>query len=346
MKCRVKLGSQEIKALRQIQSSLKDIRPPQSKAKIPFDISKLDPDSSELVTVAATGVAASAAIAGAGLIYSDYKKDPEAFAFGLQRAYIEKAQNQGMRQAGPAIIAAVQDQRDRLIRQQGISLVEARNKGMIIDGVRDTPLDRKHRELRKGKGLWNKQMIDDFAVYTQKKRSELQGLSPEEFTAIRQYNRPVAYKYINGILRGGVPDEVYGMMPDTLKKHYPKDQFLDLVNSDAKLVEQGLSKLKPFKEMSYRGLELPNDVVENLIKTGKWTEKGMMSTTKDLSKAYPGNVVFTHRGHNGKDISQIEPMPNSEVLYPPNTQWKVGEYRKIKKFGKEFHLFHMEQMKE
>jgi hypothetical protein len=108
------------------------------------------------------------------------------------------------------------------------------------------------------------------------------------------------------------------------------------------IAASGLSHLPSYESVSYRGATLqPAQLAQ--YKVGEvYTEPAFSSTTTAKAGAFKGNTYVVYqakpKGGAGKDIQKYSLSPNErEVLYPPNTKFKVvsvevakkGEYENI-----------------
>ena len=252
--------------------------------------------------------------------------------YTAQRAWADVQQASGVRSAVPHIINKVTE------GGRSRHAAEGKNTDIFI------PVSKAEHAYRKSmKGYFHNRTLEDIGYAKDKKTADKTGLTTHEISAIMQYARPFNYRWLNAILRGNdaMIDDV--ATHSFMKDYKSRNEIVSVGKKQIKVINAGLAKLPSFEGVSYRGLDLPQEVVDNLISTGKWHEQGFMSTTKDFGISYPGNVIMNIVGKSGKDISMIEPLPNKEILFPPGINLKVVDYKKIKGLGREFYVFNMEE---
>lgn len=278
------------------------------------------------------GEDAAATISASGFSLGNYLKDPDGVKLAIQRQYMDMMQATGARTLVPKIAEAKAKLRDVFSRETDISreLTKVEPKEM-------TKLERAYVNSRKG--MYQDNLYNDLA-WVEKNKDKVQKLniSPTEASVIRDYARPGTYRLVNGIARQ-MPEVYYppfGALAPYKKMEQQEVERIGVRTS--KLLSSSLKKMPEYEGVTYRGLTLPDEAIQQLIKNGKWQENGFMSSTKDLSLAYPGNVVYRIYSNKGKDISSIEPIPNKEVLFPKKSIMKLKRYRKINKLGKEFYV--------
>ena len=144
-------------------------------------------------------------------------------------------------------------------------------------------------------------------------------LAPSEANAINEYAR-FNFNSINKMLRG---DEV---------------SFPDQTRSRIEKLSSAVEKLPDFSGETYRGLQFRSaemdkygSLIEKLAVGGTFSDPAFFSTSKsqELMEKYSSvmeggkSIQMTVRGQSGKDIEKFSDMPESEVLYKPNTPFKV-----------------------
>lgn len=263
-------------------------------------------------------------------VFTSFKSGLTDYNISLQRGYQDLLQASGIRN----VIGG------NALTSQNVDLDKGSKLSQAILSTSSTPL-RDKRFIESLSGSRADLFLADLNKYDPTKNRQI---SPIEFAAIRDYGRPISYNLINGTLRGN--DEL--IKEKVLNRPMFKGKTLDQAKKEAKreigIINKGLTKLTPFNGSVYRGLTLPEDVVTRLIDGGKWQEKGLMSTTKSFYSTYPGNVVFKIQSKSGRDISDIEAIPNQEVLFLPKTKLKVKGYKKIEKAGRSIHYFLMDEV--
>lgn len=169
-----------------------------------------------------------------------------------------------------------------------------------------------------------------------------------EQAAIRYYSDTVGYKEMNMTLRG--QDKELHAWIQTQGWRKGDARSLRKVKADAqadtRMVVSGLNKMPAFQGKTYRGLTLPQDVIDGLDVGGEWQEKGFTSTTKNFTTRYPGNVMMVVNSKQGRDISEIEKYRNEEVLFKPNTRFKITAKRRVQRLGQDFWILVADEVDE
>lgn len=128
------------------------------------------------------------------------------------------------------------------------------------------------------------------------------------------------YTKVNGLLRGkkdpGVDPSAYMTYIESCKK--------------------GLAKLPPFKGMAVRCDKTAKYFLEEVIDTGRRTEKAFLSTGTVKAQGFGDIVTHITKVKTGKEISAFSLHPKEEeVLFPPGSVFKfvkfVGEHNGKKK---------------
>ncbi|WP_218715845.1 ADP-ribosyltransferase [Nocardia sp. No.11] len=136
-------------------------------------------------------------------------------------------------------------------------------------------------------------------------------LSQKDIDAIGDYTEedlgPLGYKQLNAALREGNAD----------------------ATQQAKIndIDTALSKLPNYDGVVYRGTDLPADVIAKYKPGEVITEDAFVSTSRNSSGSFPGNVQFEIASKTGKDIEQYSRIPNAadeaEVLFRPGSKFYV-----------------------
>jgi hypothetical protein len=143
-------------------------------------------------------------------------------------------------------------------------------------------------------------------------------LTEAEVNAIREYTYFEYYK-LNKWLRGRSTTEA--------------DLNTDLLNN----LTSGLNKLPNFEGQTLRGTQLPNQVLEDIINKGEFTDKAFFSSSTSVSSAFMPyeprvswtTVRFFIKSKTGKDIQKISARSGeAEVLFLPNTKFKIVSHNK------------------
>jgi len=163
----------------------------------------------------------------------------------------------------------------------------------------------------------------------------------EELMAIYYYTESQGYKEMNQVLRGQ-------SKPLAEKLDIKEKNLIRSADKNIKVATSGLNRLPGFKGKTYRGLDFATMGIDpdEYYKVGQVIEeKGFTSTTKNQTMRYPGNVVWEiNANKGGKDISEIEAFTNEEVLFPPNSKFKVVGKRRVKKFGRDFWVIELDDV--
>ena len=165
----------------------------------------------------------------------------------------------------------------------------------------------------------------------------------EELMAIYYYTESQGYKEMNQVLR----EQSKPLAEDLNIK---EENLISSADKNIKVATSGLNRLPGFKGKTYRGLDFASIGIDpnEHYKVGQIIEeKGFTSTTKNQTMRYPGNVVWEiNAKKGGKDISEIEAFTNEEVLFPPNSKFKVTGKRHVKKFGRDFWVIELDDVNE
>ena len=254
------------------------------------------------------------------------------FKVELQRQYMEFQSATGLRGVLPHLKFAI----DRIGIEQKLKAGEA-----VLSEQSQTPF----LASRKGNNAKRDLIMD--AYFASHHPDKVGSLEVEDVAAIRSYARPLYYKWTNSILRGNKENLNAVSEHPYVKGFYSGEkEIIEAGKAHISALEKALSKLDSHDGIVYRGLELPEDLIQTTLKKGQWIENGFMSTTKDKGKMYPGNTIMEIRSRNGKDISRIEPLPNDEVLFNRGTALKLVSHRTSKNKGKTmYHLVFDELMR-
>jgi hypothetical protein len=134
------------------------------------------------------------------------------------------------------------------------------------------------------------------------------GMSVAEIAAIKLYTGS-AYHPLNKAIRSGLTESV--------------KPFMDVLNS-------ALAKLKPYPGMVYRGADLPKERIEQHEPGEIVNYPGYTSTSAQLS--HSGADQFVIHGKSGLYIAPFSGIHHEyEVLFPPNTRFKVLSREKTDK---------------
>ena len=247
------------------------------------------------------------------------------FKVELQRQYMEFQSATGLRGVIPHLKFAI----DRIGVEQKLKAGEA-----FLNEQPQTPF----LASRKGNNARRDLLMD--AYFASHHPDKIGNLDVEDVAAVRSYARPLYYKWTNSILRGNKDNLKAVSEHPYVKGHYSGEKkIIEAGKAHISALEKALNKLDSHDGVVYRGLELPEDLIQTTLKKGQWIENGFMSTTKDKGKMYPGNTVMEIRSRNGKDISKIEPLPNDEVLFNRGTALKLVSHRTSNNKGKTmYHL--------
>ncbi|MDO5093439.1 MAG: ADP-ribosyltransferase [Propionibacteriaceae bacterium] len=144
------------------------------------------------------------------------------------------------------------------------------------------------------------------------------GVSREAVEAVHRYTGN-DYDAINSALRrgGDIPADI----SDTIRK-----------------AEQGLDQLPTTPGITMRGTTLPQTMLDDMIRTGKFSDPAFLSTTSDPNvarqflessrKLDPDGVptILEVSGRNGVDVSRISQFGHeAETLFKPGTQFDIVE---------------------
>jgi hypothetical protein len=136
-------------------------------------------------------------------------------------------------------------------------------------------------------------------------------LTAEDVAALHDYTTNDGYTTMNPFLRnsGGYSDAEQAA-----------------IQARADRVSTGLAKLPPRPGMTYRGVNLPDDIVRNYQPGSVVTERAFTSTSTNpgvATGAFDGNTLMVVTGHSGRDIAPFSEFPESEILYDKGTQFLV-----------------------
>lgn len=96
----------------------------------------------------------------------------------------------------------------------------------------------------------------------------------------------------------------------------------------------GLNQMPEYSGTVYRGIEKITEeeaeaIASQYKKDKVITERGFTSASADPTRQFKGLVQYVIKSQHGKDVSQIALYSEEkEVLFPPNTQFKVFDIRK------------------
>ncbi|SDU68287.1 ADP-ribosyltransferase [Jiangella alkaliphila] len=92
-------------------------------------------------------------------------------------------------------------------------------------------------------------------------------------------------------------------------------------------VSAALANLPAHPGTTYRGVDLPDDVLARYQPGETVPERGFTSTSTDPSVAegaFDGNVIFIVEGRTGRDVAPYSEFPNeAEILYNAGTEFEV-----------------------
>jgi hypothetical protein len=375
--CRVQLGSKELLALKQVSAAIKS---PPSKTKTKQNARSPELPLGK-AAIALTATAAFAL--GAGLIAKNLtnkeqtgtssklktpelpevltetpKVDVEGSFHALVGVYQDALNASGVREVYPATVTAI----ERLVGGSGGAKGQQKTAealgGTIMMAHVDSEKEKADPKLQKqtaktgrvsakerlsyiGKLIDDETRSQDFKIALNKFSNNVKPPPyPEELAALRYYTDSKGYQEMNRTLRGQV-DGLQTWLKTSHKDTRSRSQIKADAEQDIKMTNSALNALPDHKGEVYRGLTLPETAIPRIGET--WNEKGFTSTTKNAFTRYPGNVAMVIQSKSGKDITPYEKYKNDEVLFKPNTSFKVTEKRKVKKFGKEFWLVKMQQ---
>jgi hypothetical protein len=304
---------------------------------------------------AGAAVTAIAALSGAALLAREYRTDPEGYQQALIANFQDALQKTGARVLIPKISSFVEG-----LTQGSPSDVDRKaaigfNAAAKLATVPPTEEELSNSKLKAGKERleYSERLMSDplrgedykLALSKFADRKHIPPY-PEELAAMYYYSDTVGYKEMNMTLRG--QDKELNSWLKT-QEWRPNDkrspeQVKKQAKEDIDMAVSGLERLPPFEGKTYRGLNLPDDVIDSISEGGDWEEKGFTSTTKTATTRYPGNVVFVVNGKGtGRDISAFEKYKNDEVLYPPGAKFKVTRKRQVDKLGQKFWIVEMEE---
>ncbi|PQL26210.1 hypothetical protein C5L22_21760 [Pantoea ananatis] len=125
-----------------------------------------------------------------------------------------------------------------------------------------------------------------------------------------------------GALYGYTTNEGYTALNPALRGQTPLTPELEAFAAHAK---DGLSKLPPNKGLSYRGINsLPEEILAKNQPGNIVSDGAFMSTSSN--EPFQGNILIKVNGASGRDVAFLSEYPlEAEVLYPPDTQFKVIE---------------------
>jgi hypothetical protein len=132
-------------------------------------------------------------------------------------------------------------------------------------------------------------------------------LSPAQKAAIRDYSDE-GYLAINHALREGDVGEP--------------------LRNRVRLLKAALGALPEFRGDVFRGAKIDPDLLSHYENVGATiVEPAFISTSRSPSKAFKGNARFYILSKRGRRIERWSAYPDEEeVLFPPNTKFKVLEY--------------------
>lgn len=140
-------------------------------------------------------------------------------------------------------------------------------------------------------------------------------LTPSELDAIDFYTGP-GYDALNSHLRGLATDVADGTATRSELEEY------------SRLVSRGLDKLPTYEGETLRGTNLPQSVLEQMDRTGTFSDPAFMSTStsEDVAQGFRGNgnAMLHIEGNTGHDIASLSQYKNeAEVLFDKGTNFDV-----------------------
>lgn len=169
--------------------------------------------------------------------------------------------------------------------------------------------------------------------------------SAEEVAALRHYTSTIGYKEMNMTLRGQSEalDDWRGKQSwfeDKRSSAQVKKEAL----IDVKMARSALNKLPKYEGYAYRGGFFPDEIIDQLQVGKTFKDKGFTSTTKNRNTTYPGNYAMRIRSKTGRDITAHEKFSNDEVLFQPNTRFKVLGKRAVSRSGRKTWLMELQEI--
>ncbi len=134
--------------------------------------------------------------------------------------------------------------------------------------------------------------------------SGAEDLTDDQIGAIHGYTTDEGYMMINPALRGQTT-----MTPEL-------QGFADQATS-------GLDTLPATGATTYRGVDLPPDVLSQYQVGQTVADPGFFSTALDPTKALDGSVNMQVDGVSGRNIAPFSDFSESEILFKPNTPFTV-----------------------
>lgn len=140
-------------------------------------------------------------------------------------------------------------------------------------------------------------------------------LTPEELDAIGFYTGP-GYAQLNSYLRGVVSDVASGAASRAELETY------------SRLVSQGLDRLPTYTGETLRGTNLPQSVIDEMVRTGKFSDPAFMSTSTSAQIAQDfrgsGNAMLHIEGTTGHDVASLSQYAReNEVLFDRATSFDL-----------------------
>ena len=145
-----------------------------------------------------------------------------------------------------------------------------------------------------------------FAKFAKADHPELfKDMSEAEIVAVWGYTTN-DYSKLNGPLRSKDPAEIAK------------------VEAYIKAASSGLAKMPGWEGISYRGSDLPDEVLAKYKPGEMVTEEAFTSTAATRDAKFDGNAEFIIEGRTGRDVSGVSEYENEkEILFRPGTRFEV-----------------------
>ena len=291
-------------------------------------------------------------------------KDPHGTAHAAINIYATASDASGVRSSLPKLTDDLRDfvegKTTKLSNRQVEAIAKKEEEKLIKLIEKESKLSeseqKKLQTQREKKGVASPQRRLEYLQFIKQERPDLlklfaqskqrfsgSKLNADELSALYYYTLPGGYQEINATLRGSPDFATESLRKRGIKKS--KETVIKSAGLNAEMASSALNKLPDYQGTVYRGLQLPQEVIDSQLGVGQvWEEQGFTSTTKNPLQRYPGNVVMEIKGKKGKDVSDYEAYKNQEVLFAPNSGFKVVGKRKVKKLGQDFWVIELEEV--
>ena len=166
--------------------------------------------------------------------------------------------------------------------------------------------------------------------------------TPEEMSALEFYTTPRGVAHINNTLRGN--DQRLKNYLSQTNDDYNLKTAKRIALYEAKLAASALSKLPKHQGNVYRGVEFDAKTLAKYTPGTVVSDPGFASTTRNPLKKFGGNTQMVIRSKNGRYISDYMNKYQEEVLFAPETKFRINKVSQQQIGEKEYSVLFMEEI--